>query len=82
MEALFTPPPSVLSSGGGGLPSSVVAVLSPEGGGYSSSTLPVWNPLEIWVLAVKVRLGFCSCRLGWKRESADEILEEDEALRL
>ncbi|KAH0938206.1 LOW QUALITY PROTEIN: hypothetical protein HID58_005667, partial [Brassica napus] len=57
VEALFTPPPSVLSSGGGGLPSSVVAVLSPEGGGYSSSTLPVWNPLEIWVLAVKVRVG-------------------------
>ncbi|KAG5402401.1 hypothetical protein IGI04_017008, partial [Brassica rapa subsp. trilocularis] len=44
VEALFAPPPSVLSSGGGGLPSSVVAVLSPEGGGYSSSMLPVWYP--------------------------------------
>ncbi|KAF3565277.1 hypothetical protein DY000_02010961 [Brassica cretica] len=38
--------------------------------------------VEIWVFAVKVRLGFCSCRLGWKRESSDEILEDDEALRL
>ncbi|KAF3553901.1 hypothetical protein F2Q69_00014745 [Brassica cretica] len=46
VEALFAPPPSVLSSGGGGLPSSVVAVLSPEGGGYGSSTLPVWFRLQ------------------------------------
>ena len=42
VEAPFAPP--VQFSGGGGLPSSVVAVLSPEGGGYHSSTLPAWNP--------------------------------------
>ncbi|KAH0935784.1 hypothetical protein HID58_012901 [Brassica napus] len=40
VEAPVAPPSSVQFPGGGGLPSSVVAVLLPEGGGYYSSTLP------------------------------------------